>query len=71
MQSVSRLAVMSFVSCCRCASPLQDQHPSHDVRDGERLVKRVYETLRASPDWNNTVLVITWDEHDELTTQQV
>ncbi|KAK7827543.1 non-specific phospholipase c2 [Quercus suber] len=27
------------------------------------FVKEVYETLRASPQWNETLLVITYDEH--------
>ena len=40
-----------------------DQHPSHDVSEGERLIKSVYETLRQSALWNETLLLITWDEH--------
>lgn len=40
-----------------------DDHPSHDVANGQKLVKEVYETLRASPQWNETLLVITYDEH--------
>eukprot|EP00035_Acanthoeca_spectabilis_P023251 m.448498 g.448498 ORF g.448498 m.448498 type:complete len:486 (+) comp19671_c0_seq1:46-1503(+) len=40
-----------------------DQHPDHDVRLGEALMKEVYEELRASPKWNNTALIITYDEH--------
>lgn len=65
-----------------------DQHPDHDSRETERLVKQVYEALRArsvraadagvrcvstdvacvcvcvcSPQYNETVLFITWDEH--------
>lgn len=43
--------------------PANDDHPSHDVADGQKLVKEVYETLRASPQWNETLLVITYDEH--------
>jgi phospholipase C len=43
--------------------PADDQHPDHDVGDGEALVKRVYESLRASPLWSSTALVITYDEH--------
>ncbi|KAL8464246.1 hypothetical protein ACS0TY_033957 [Phlomoides rotata] len=43
--------------------PANDDHPSHDVANGQKLVKEVYETLRASPQWNNTLLVITYDEH--------
>ncbi|KAL6650596.1 hypothetical protein ACP70R_009521 [Stipagrostis hirtigluma subsp. patula] len=43
--------------------PANDDHPSHDVSEGQRLIKEVYETLRASPQWNETALVITYDEH--------
>jgi len=41
----------------------QDQHPDHDVVEGERLMARVYEALRKSPKWNTTALFITYDEH--------
>ncbi|KAL8167100.1 hypothetical protein V2J09_008599 [Rumex salicifolius] len=43
--------------------PANDDHPSHDVANGQRLVKEVYEILRAGPHWNQTLLVITYDEH--------
>ncbi|KAI9079470.1 hypothetical protein K1719_038552 [Acacia pycnantha] len=43
--------------------PANDDHPSHDVASGQKLVKEVYETLRASPQWNETLFVITYDEH--------
>lgn len=43
--------------------PANDDHPSHDVANGQMLVKEIYETLRASPQWNETLLVITYDEH--------
>ncbi|KAK2998277.1 hypothetical protein RJ639_022950 [Escallonia herrerae] len=43
--------------------PANDDHPSHDVYQGQVFVKEVYETLRASPQWNETMLVITYDEH--------
>lgn len=38
-------------------------HPLNDIRNGEDLVKLVYETLRASDFWSTTMLVITFDEH--------
>ena len=44
-------------------TPATDQHPDHDVAEGERLIKSVYEALRASPAWNNTLLLVTYDEH--------
>ncbi|XP_078442733.1 non-specific phospholipase C2-like isoform X2 [Wolffia australiana] len=43
--------------------PANDDHPSHDVYEGQMLVKNVYEALRSSPQWNQTLLVITYDEH--------
>ena len=39
------------------------QHPIASVREGERWMKNVYESLRNSPNWNNTLLLITYDEH--------
>jgi phospholipase C len=38
------------------------QHPLDDVTRGERLIKSVYETIRNSPHWNESVLLITYDE---------
>ena len=43
-----------------------DQHPDHDVRLGEALMKEVYEDLRASPKWNNTLFIITYDERESM-----
>lgn len=42
---------------------MNDQHPDHSVREGERLMKNVYEALRKSPKWNETLFIITYDEH--------
>lgn len=39
------------------------QHPLGTVRSGEMLIKRTYEALRASPIWNDSMLIITYDEH--------
>ncbi len=38
-------------------------HPMNDIRQGEALLKSVYEALRNSPLWPATLLVITFDEH--------
>ncbi|KAI9598210.1 phosphoesterase family-domain-containing protein [Syncephalis fuscata] len=43
--------------------PANDNHPPHSSAAAERFIKRVYETLRASPAWNKTLLVITYDEN--------
>jgi phospholipase C len=39
------------------------QHPKDDVTRGEGLLKSIYETIRNSPVWNNSLLIITYDEH--------
>lgn len=38
-------------------------HPLNDIRQGDELVKMVYETLRNSNYWQDTMLIITFDEH--------
>ncbi|CAN8269712.1 unnamed protein product [Cochlearia groenlandica] len=43
--------------------PANDDHPSHDVSEGQKLVKEVYEALRSSPQWNEILFIITYDEH--------
>jgi phospholipase C len=40
-----------------------DDHPPSDIRAGQGLVLEVYEALRTSPDWDDTLLVIVYDEH--------
>lgn len=43
--------------------PGNDDHPSHDVSEGQKFVKEVYEALRSSPQWNEILFVIAYDEH--------
>ncbi|MHB9839695.1 alkaline phosphatase family protein [Paraburkholderia terrae] len=38
-------------------------HPCGDVRRGEALVKQVYDAISTSSLWNNSVLLIVFDEH--------
>nr|KAJ3413674.1 hypothetical protein HK105_002012 [Polyrhizophydium stewartii] len=40
-----------------------DNHPPNDIREGERFVKKLYEAVRASPQWNQTLFLITYDEN--------
>jgi phospholipase C len=42
------------------------QHPNYDVALGEVLIQQVYEALRGGPGWNQTLLIITYDEHGGL-----
>ena len=34
-----------------------------DIRNGEEMLKELYENLRNSPSWEETLLLITYDEH--------
>ena len=52
--------------------PEDDMHPESNpvqlyglsnVEQGEKLLYRVYSAVRNSPDWDKTMLIITFDEH--------
>jgi phospholipase C len=43
-------------------APESDQHPFADIRVGEAFLSAIYHALRSSPQWQRTVLVITYDE---------
>jgi phospholipase C len=41
-----------------------DQHPDHDVREGERFIAKVYNAIREKPElWESTALLVVYDEH--------
>jgi phospholipase C len=40
-----------------------DDHPPSDIRAGQAFVLELYEALRRSPGWDDTMLVIVYDEH--------
>jgi phospholipase C len=39
------------------------QHPNYDVALGEQLIHDVYYALRNGKGWNETLLIVTYDEH--------
>jgi phospholipase C len=39
------------------------QHPNYDVALGEQFIQAVYQAVRGGPGWDQTLLVITYDEH--------
>jgi phospholipase C len=53
--TISQNLGLSFVN--------NSQHPANGVALGEGLIKSVYEAIRNSPLWNQSMLIITWDEH--------
>ncbi|HTQ61162.1 MAG TPA: alkaline phosphatase family protein [Candidatus Solibacter sp.] len=41
-----------------------DQHPDHNIQEGERFIANIYNAIRANPDlWKSTLLLIVYDEH--------
>ncbi len=66
--AAGRLPAYSFIEPRYFTDPVQrrvpnDQHPPHDVAQGEALVAAVYNALRSGPGWRNTLLIVTYDEH--------
>ncbi len=39
------------------------QHPNYDVALGEAFLQQVYQAVRNGPGWNQTLLIINYDEH--------
>lgn len=40
-----------------------DQHPPHDVAAGDHFLYRIWKAISTSPAWDDTLLVIAFDEH--------
>jgi phospholipase C len=62
------LPFYSFLMCwlpLNISSPETDtsMHPNSDIRSGENYLAAVYNALRASPHWNDTLLIVTFDEN--------
>lgn len=63
-----RLPNYSFIEPRYFSDPLlkrmpNDQHPPHNVLFAERLIARAYDALRNGPGWEQTLFIITYDEH--------
>jgi phospholipase C len=45
--------------------PPNDDHPPHDISNGQNLVRKVYNALLNGPksQWERTLLVVVYDEH--------
>ena len=45
------------------ASGTTSYHPGEDVVAGEIQLNKIYDSIRQGPDWEETLLIITFDEH--------
>ncbi len=64
------LTSLSFLNPSCCGVGTTSMHPAGLISDGEALIKAVYEALRASPQWDSTLFILTFDEtggfHDHV-----
>ena len=64
------LPEFTFIDPSCCSAGTNSMHPSGLISDGEAFVKNVYEALRAGPQWDETLLILTFDEtggfHDHV-----
>jgi phospholipase C len=56
------LPAYSFIEPSFLLDP-NDAHPPHDVEAAEQFLNRIWTAVSKSPGWNETLLVITFDEH--------
>ena len=54
--------IIFFLSINQCCS-FSSMHPPSPINLGEAWTKQIYEAVRGSPQWNNTLFIITFDEH--------
>ena len=40
-----------------------DDHPPHDIAMGQAFIASIYDILKKSPEWEHTLLIVTYDEH--------
>ncbi|KAJ5151064.1 uncharacterized protein N7482_010316 [Penicillium canariense] len=56
------LPEFSFIDPSCCGVGTNSMHPTGLISDGEIFIKNVYDALRASPQWNQTLFILTFDE---------
>jgi phospholipase C len=68
----NQLPEYSFIEPCYNDHPgpgggqilASDQHPDHNIQEGERFIANTYNAIRTNPAlWNSTLLLIVYDEH--------
>jgi phospholipase C len=64
------LPQFSYLNPSCCGPNTTSMHDSGLISDGEAFLKQVYESLRAGPQWKDTLFIITFDEsggyHDHV-----
>ncbi|KAL4864053.1 hypothetical protein BDV12DRAFT_201494 [Aspergillus spectabilis] len=56
------LPQLSYINPSCCGLDTNSMHPSGNVSFGQVLVKQVYDAIRSGPQWDKTLLLLTFDE---------
>lgn len=56
------LPQLSYINPSCCGLNTNSMHPAGNVSFGQVFVKQIYDALRASPQWEKTLLLVTYDE---------
>jgi phospholipase C len=56
------LPQLSYINPSCCGLNTNSMHPSGNVSFGQVFVKQIYDALRTSPQWDKTLLLLTFDE---------
>lgn len=59
---LGQLPQLSYINPSCCGLNTNSMHPSGNVSYGEVLVKQIYDSIRAGPQWEKTLLLVTYDE---------
>jgi phospholipase C len=59
---LGELPQYSYINPSCCDIDTNSMHPTGPISTGEVLIKQIYDALRASPQWDNMLFIITFDE---------
>jgi phospholipase C len=56
------LPQLSYLNPSCCDLDTNSMHPTGNVSFGQAFVKQIYDAVRTGPQWENTLILITYDE---------
>jgi phospholipase C len=60
------LPQFSYLNPSCCGLNTNSMHPTGNVSFGQIFVKQIYDAIRNGPQWENTLLVLTYDESGQF-----
>ncbi|KAJ5970555.1 Phosphoesterase [Penicillium vulpinum] len=56
------LPQLSYINPSCCGANTNSMHPSGNISYGEVLLKQIYDSVRTGPQWDKTLILVTFDE---------